>query len=1236
MRQSNLYPQSAQPNRPGLPPHRSNPLQPPHSTPHQRQRPTRAVSIVSDSNELEPHTGAAVQLIASEIQQRSLLFSTSLATPLVFVNTPAEHGAYVHITENIPNSGEYRLKNGSRVNSPFLEHENRLWELLGLTHILPLCRAKNDLEDRIWREIDRCSIEKGLHWNQQRMHLDIRQVVVNNEVNFVPISRWEPSVLVSMVVTAMMTELFHVTRNGGSVLLAGLRDVVNAVGGPNNNIQNFPKDPRTVCRQLHLDPVTETYLCCPSCWALKPYNVDADNPVTRENPDPDIPTCQDRVTQGDDVCGAELWKKETIRGKVHCTPHLTYVHQRLKDWLGRILSRPGIEDILDTYPQTVSHVTEAGAMSDIWSSPEIQNLKGPDGKPFLEGPEGEGRYLFSFATDGFNPYQNKQAKQQVTSTGFWAILLNFPIHLRYLFENMCHLGTGPGPYSPSVGRLNPFLALAARDFLEFWEPGVFYTRTHKYRMGRRAKGMMIPLAADMLAARAAAGFTSATSRLFCIGCGIDIQHIEEFDPTKWASRSHEEHLRNAYAWLNAASSKEQEKLAKQHGARFTPFLELPYWQAVRYVLTEPMHALDLRLIDNHVRNLFRIDLEVAVGGDGSEPRVPRPRRPTVERTSEVLKLFQAYRHSPDFLAKILASDWTNFATLFHICNDHGLRISGKGRAWFVLRIKKWMDENDITDEELLTLPTPEPVQESVQTLKLAAIAALHAKRRPASFTELHIQLSESLIGSLYRGTKLASLGRIPLAIFVHVCDARNLPFIGSKEVLYDRLMASVYSYLLLGFLSLIINKIAAEKQQLPPGDSVNNRGAVLGEDVMQQIWADMRRTVLPSWVGTAPKNWGTAKRGKLSADHWRTIFTIHLPITLIWLWRDETGRKQELLFNLTHGVMALLAAHYRLMDGDIAAIYDDYIKRYMDGVAILFKEDSIIPSQHSAFHIGQNLRDFGPQHSRGAQFYERYIHLLQRQNTNMKFGEMEATFMKSTARTANLKALLADNPEIRAKVSEAIKVYEWVSNRDSRGVRLATMLDPEDHHFDLESQSRWESLSPRERQLLHEYLCQKYEDFVLEDWKASASIMDQIAINGVRYARKNVLKRDQDSHIMFTVPETDEIAPGKIQNIFQYWHTTADGREIKSIYLIVSRYKPDPVLNRPDPYRVHPRVFGALCSAEIIDTGIIENHHVRCHFAPTPIEYNGQDLIHYMPLSRVRPRFFIDVCQGSDSDQGEL
>ncbi|KAJ7662285.1 hypothetical protein B0H17DRAFT_1144459 [Mycena rosella] len=162
-----------------------------------------------------------------------------------------------------------------------------------------------------------------------------------------------------------------------------------------------------------------------------------------------------------------------------------------------------------------------------------------------------------------------------------------------------------------------------------------------------------------------------------------------------------------------------------------------------------MHVLYLRIIDHHVHDLFQIDLEKN-GSDGSEPRVARPPKPTPERITMVLNLFWMWRRSPDLLVQLMQNDWANFAALWHICNDHNLRISGnfKKRAWFILQIKRWMDKN-ITDDELLTIPPSEPVKESVQTLSLAAVAAIASFLPLAGVTELDIEYTEKLIRALY-------------------------------------------------------------------------------------------------------------------------------------------------------------------------------------------------------------------------------------------------------------------------------------------------------------------------------------------------------------------------------------------------------------------------------------------------------------------------------------------------------
>ena len=173
-----------------------------------------------------------------------------------------------------------------------------------------------------------------------------------------------------------------------------------------------------------------------------------------------------------------------------------------------------------------------------------------------------------------------------------------------------------------------------------------------------------------------------------------------------------------------------------------------------------------------------------------------------------------------------------------------------------------------------------------------------------------------------------------------------------------------------------------------PSESDRARRVVLGEDVMNAVWADMKLTQLPSWISPAPPNWGTAKRGKLSADNWRVICTIHLPITLIRLWGREQGRKQQLLQNFMDLVSAVRIANMHVSSKNQIDAYNTYIFRYIAGLKELYPDESIAPTHHTALHLGDIQSLFGPVHSHTASFYERYINFFHRLNTNKKIGSL--------------------------------------------------------------------------------------------------------------------------------------------------------------------------------------------------------------------------------------------------------
>ena len=79
--------------------------------------------------------------------------------------------------------------------------------------------------------------------------------------------------------------------------------------------------------------------------------------------------------------------------------------QHLDVFAARMLSRPGLEAILDEGTVRVSDFY----LHDIKDGDAIRELKGPDGKPFMDGcKRRELRLVWSISIDGFNPLKNKK------------------------------------------------------------------------------------------------------------------------------------------------------------------------------------------------------------------------------------------------------------------------------------------------------------------------------------------------------------------------------------------------------------------------------------------------------------------------------------------------------------------------------------------------------------------------------------------------------------------------------------------------------------------------------------------------------------------------------------------------------------------------------------------------------------------------------------------------------------
>ena len=161
---------------------------------------------------------------------------------------------------------------------------------------------------------------------------------------------------------------------------------------------------------------------------------------------------------------------------------------------------------------------------------------------------------------------------------------------------------------------------------------------------------------------------------------------------------------------------------------------------------------------------------------------------------------------------------------------------------------------------------------------------------------------------------------------------------------------------------------------------------VLGKDILAVIRADMQKTVLPSWIEPAPRNWGTTEHGKLSADQWRVLFTIHLPISLISEWSGSSPRYTSMLANFMDLVTAVRIASMRVTNDEYIALYEHHISSYLGGVLELYKDADIKPNHHLSLHLGHFLRTFGPVHAYRTFAFERVNYMMQKMKTNARHG----------------------------------------------------------------------------------------------------------------------------------------------------------------------------------------------------------------------------------------------------------
>ena len=419
---------------------------------------------------------------------------------------------------------------------------------------------------------------------------------------------------------------------------------------------------------------------------------------------------------------------------------------------------------------------------------------------------------------------------------------------------------------------------------------------------------------------------------------------------------------------------------------------------------------------------------------------------------------------------------------------------------------------------------------------------------------------------------------------------------------------------------------------------------VLGRETLTEIWNDMERMGLPSWVAPAPHEPGTARHGKFSADQWRTFCTINLVFSLIRLWgrEDKDSRKHRMLANFMDLITAVKIAHSRTMTPSRISQYEFHMHRYMVTLLELYPGTRVAPNQHLSLHYGSLLRQFGPTHAWRSFAFERYNYFMQKTKTNMKFGvyevrdsqaipsnrncitgELEQTMFNRFCMTQNLRSHLHQQ-QIPPEAIPLILAYNKAYESDIRGTLLNDNYGFDDAgELDGKAHPKHQKLTTLPIEY-HRLLKQWISDHDPNVPASGIRLRGLVHTEFRRFSQvfQTAAASPRDSCILYQQRNPSELCAGRIRDIFSHTRYRNDGSEATETFFVVDPYQAlSHTHTALDWYRLFPTVGGHIHYAKFLpDPVIITGSEVVCHVALTECDLPGveEPCVHTLPLDKVR------------------
>ena len=312
-------------------------------------------------------------------------------------------------------------------------------------------------------------------------------------------------------------------------------------------------------------------------------------------------------------CGTQLMKTVRMKRGTVIKPRKVFPYQSIQKALQNLLQRPGFLQCCEKW-RTRKNFRESGYLCDIYDG-----LVWEEYKEFLSAPY---NYLLTLNVDWFCPFEHGR----YSVGAIYITIQNLPASIRNHPDNIILVGIIPGPSEPHL-TLNSYLTPLITELLTAWNVGFPLNVPHPTGQDMKTviRLALTCVACDIPASRKVCGFLGHRATLGCNKCLKKFKCMQEnnsswtnyagFDRSEWTLRTdqmHRQSCKEIIARFEEHSTKTAlEEVQSQKGLRYSLLLELPYFDATRYPVLDPMHNLFLgtgkHVMDiwlNHPSNLL--------------------------------------------------------------------------------------------------------------------------------------------------------------------------------------------------------------------------------------------------------------------------------------------------------------------------------------------------------------------------------------------------------------------------------------------------------------------------------------------------------------------------------------------------------------------------------------------------------------------------------------------------------